>query len=76
MPGSRSSGIPHLSWDLGAACGCDRARVERRGLVLLGHGGPLLEVVSLADAQHLPEGRHQAGDRHLNFHETWDNLRR
>jgi len=39
-----------------------------------GHGGPLLEVVSLADAQHLPQGRHQAGDRHLNFHETRDNL--
>jgi len=52
----------------------ERARVERRGLVLLGHGGPLLEVVSLADAQHLPQGRHQAGDRHLNFHETRDNL--
>jgi hypothetical protein len=24
----------------------------------------------LADAQHLPHGRRQAGDRHLNFHET------
>jgi hypothetical protein len=23
---------------------------------------------SLADAQHLPQGRHQAGDRHLRFH--------
>jgi len=30
----------------------------------------------LADAQHLPHGRHQAGDRHLNFHETRDNLAR
>ena len=28
----------------------------------------------MADAQHLPHGRHQAGDRHLNFHETRDNL--
>lgn len=28
----------------------------------------------MADAQHLPQGRHQAGDRHLNFHETRDNL--
>jgi len=28
----------------------------------------------LADAQHLPHGRHQAGDRHLKFHETRDNL--
>jgi hypothetical protein len=28
----------------------------------------------LAVAQHLPQGRHQAGDRHLNFHETRDNL--
>jgi len=28
----------------------------------------------LADAQHLPQGRRQAGDRHLNFHETRDNL--
>jgi hypothetical protein len=28
----------------------------------------------LAVAQHLPQGRHQAGDRHLKFHETRDNL--
>ena len=28
----------------------------------------------MADAQHLPQGRHQAGDRHLKFHETRDNL--
>jgi hypothetical protein len=28
----------------------------------------------LAVAQHLPQGRSQAGDRHLNFHETRDNL--
>ena len=28
----------------------------------------------MADAQHLPQGRHQAGDRHLKFHESWDNL--
>jgi len=28
----------------------------------------------LADAQHLPQGRSQAGDRHLNSHETRDNL--
>ena len=28
----------------------------------------------MADAQHLPHGRRQAGDRHLNFHETRDNL--
>ena len=30
----------------------------------------------MADAQHLPQGRHQAGDRHLKFYETRDNLRR
>jgi ABC-type multidrug transport system fused ATPase/permease subunit len=28
----------------------------------------------LADAQHLPEGRRQAGDRHLKFHDARDNL--
>ncbi len=28
----------------------------------------------MADAQHLPQGRRQAGDRHLNFHESRDNL--
>ena len=28
----------------------------------------------MADAQHRPQGRHQAGDRHLKFHETRDNL--
>lgn len=27
----------------------------------------------MAVAQHLPQGRHQAGDRHLKFHETRDN---
>jgi len=43
-------------------------------LVLLGHGGPLSDRVVLADAQHLPQGRHQAGDRHLKIHESWDNL--
>ena len=35
---------------------------------------PCLLGSSLADAQHLPQGRRQAGDRHLNFHETRDNL--
>ena len=30
--------------------------------------------VDLAVAQHLPQGRHQAGDRHLKFHEDRDNL--
>jgi hypothetical protein len=29
----------------------------------------------LAVAQHLPQGRHQAGDRHLKFHDVRDNLR-
>jgi len=28
----------------------------------------------LAVAQHLPQGRYQAGDRHLNFHKARDNL--
>jgi len=28
----------------------------------------------LVDAQHLPQGRCQAGDRHLKFHEIRDNL--
>ncbi len=28
----------------------------------------------MEDAQHLPQGRHQAGDRHLKFHESRDNL--
>ena len=33
--------------------------------LVVGHGGPLLGGV-LADAQHLPHGRCQAGDRHSN----------
>ena len=37
---------------------------------------PCLLGSSLADAQHLPQGRHQAGDRHLKFHESRDNLKR
>src|SRR5665811_1365718 len=36
---------------------------------------PCLLGSSLVDAQHLPHGRRQAGDRHLKFHETRDNLR-
>jgi hypothetical protein len=35
---------------------------------------PCLLGSSLVDAQHLPHGRRQAGDRHLKFHETRDNL--
>jgi hypothetical protein len=53
----------------------ERTRLGRLPLVLLGHSGPLSPGSSLADAQHLPQGRRQAGDRHLNFHETRDNLR-
>jgi len=40
-------------------------RLWRAALVLVGHGGPLLGRV-LADAQHPPHGRRQAGDRHSN----------
>ena len=28
----------------------------------------------MADARHLPHGRSRAGDRHLKFYETRDNL--
>jgi len=35
---------------------------------------PLLEVVSWSTPQHLPQGRCQAGDRHLKFNEIRDNL--
>ena len=28
----------------------------------------------MADAQHLPNGRRQAGDRHLKIHDSRDNL--
>ena len=51
-----------------------RARVAGPGLIPLVHGGPLSFGSTLADAQHLPQGRHQAGDRHLKFHEIRDNL--
>ncbi|MGH3524609.1 MAG: hypothetical protein ACRDU4_17715 [Mycobacterium sp.] len=30
--------------------------------------------MSLADTQHLPQGRSQAGDRHLKFHDARGNL--
>jgi len=50
-----------------------RRRARRVLLVVLLHSGPL-SWVDLAVAQHLPRGRCQAGDRHLNFHETRDNL--
>ena len=44
-------------------------------LVVLFHSGPLsFSRVDLAIAQHLPHGRHQAGDRHLKFHDVRDNL--
>src|SRR5665647_3960239 len=45
----------------------------RSVLLVVLHSGPL-SWVDLAVAQHLPQGRCQAGDRHLNFHETRDNL--
>ena len=35
---------------------------------------PCLLGSSLVDAQHLPHGRRQVGDRHLKFHESRDNL--
>jgi hypothetical protein len=44
-------------------------------LVVLFHSGPLsFSRVDLAVAQHLAHGRHQAGDRHLKFHDVRDNL--
>jgi len=35
---------------------------------------PFLVWVVLADTRHLPAGRSQVGDRHLNSHKTRDNL--
>jgi hypothetical protein len=43
-------------------------------LATLLHGGPLAVGVLWRNARHLPHGRSQAGDRHLNFYETRDNL--
>ncbi|HZL04678.1 MAG TPA: hypothetical protein VFE45_04530, partial [Coriobacteriia bacterium] len=54
-----------------------RQRGHRRArsllLVVLLYSGPL-SWVDLAVAQHLPQASCQTGDRHLNFHETRDNL--
>ena len=52
---------------------CRRGSIDR--LVVLFHSGPLFWTgVDLAVAQHLPQGRRQAGDRHLKFHDVRGNL--
>ena len=38
-----------------------------RCLVVLLHDGPLLDRMFLTDTRHLPDGRRQAGDRHLKL---------
>lgn len=38
--------------------------------------GEHLGAAQFPDTQHLPQGRHQAGNRRLNFHQTRHNLRR
>ena len=52
------------------------ARVDLLVLVVLAHGGPLPRGVLGGSPEYLPHGRAQAGDRHLKFHETRDNLLR
>ncbi|MGH3968282.1 MAG: hypothetical protein ACRDTV_09275, partial [Mycobacterium sp.] len=42
--------------------------------VTLLHGGPLAVGVLWRNARHLPHGRTRAGDRHLKFYDTRDNL--
>jgi hypothetical protein len=49
-------------------------RVDVGLLVLLLHGGPLPRGVLGGSPEYLPQGRTQVGDRHLNFHESRDNL--
>ena len=50
------------------------ARVDLLVLVVLAHGGPLPRGVLGGSPEYLPHGRAQAGDRHLKFHESRDNL--
>jgi len=54
----------------------ERGRAHGLDLTTLLHGGPLAVGVLWRNARHLPHGRSRAGDRHLNFYETRDNLRR
>jgi hypothetical protein len=51
-----------------------RARFAVGLLVVLLHGGPLPRGVLGGSPEYLPQGRTQVGDRHLNFHESRDNL--
>ena len=51
-----------------------QARVDVLVLVGLAHGGPLPRGVLGGSPEVLPFGRSQVGDRHLKFHESWDNL--
>src|SRR5258708_27500397 len=46
----------------------------RTGFGYSSHGGPLAVGVLWRNARHLPHGRSRAGDRHLKFYETRDNL--
>jgi hypothetical protein len=50
------------------------ARVDLAVLVVLAHGGPLSRGVLGGSPEYLPHGRAQAGDRHLKFHESRDDL--
>jgi hypothetical protein len=66
---------------LGEICHRDRDRIghDHRGrclclVVLLHGGGPLAVGVTWRSPEHLPDGRRQAGDRHLKFHDERDNL--
>ena len=55
-------------------CSGNASRAPRAGFWLLFFTAVPLLLVFLADARHLPHGRSRAGDRHLNFYETRDNL--
>ncbi len=80
VPWSRRRPAAPRGWRASAGSRCSPARAQpkrshpaRSSGTSWSRWSPVSWVV-LADAQHLPQGRRQAGDRHLNFHETRDNL--
>jgi len=66
-PGDVVHRQPHAVWQRDRRVGLDR-------LVVLHRGGPLVCGSSWRTPDTYHSGRHQAGDRHLNFHDDRDNL--
>jgi catalase (peroxidase I) len=51
-----------------------RRRIEHSTLIVIGHGGPLFVGVTWRSSDTYHQAGIRAGDRHLNFYDSRDNL--